>query len=75
MIERKELLSKEEKELALKLKRAESIIEGLSSEKQRWEIKVTVSGNKKTNSFYYFRCIFDAKLSFKLGKYPENCSW
>lgn len=45
LIKRKEEYVRKEKELALKLRRAEGIIEGLSSEKQRWEIKVSVSKN------------------------------
>ncbi|GIZ02364.1 dynein heavy chain 2, axonemal [Caerostris extrusa] len=40
LIEKKEELARKARELALKLQRAESIIEGLSSEKVRWEKKV-----------------------------------
>ncbi|GIY61832.1 dynein heavy chain 2, axonemal, partial [Caerostris darwini] len=40
LIEKKEELARKARELALKLQRAESIIEGLSSEKERWEKKV-----------------------------------
>ncbi|KAF8783159.1 Dynein heavy chain 2 like protein [Argiope bruennichi] len=47
LIEKKEELARKAMELALKLKRAESIIEGLSSEKERWQNKVLILSEKR----------------------------
>ncbi|KAG8188595.1 hypothetical protein JTE90_005951 [Oedothorax gibbosus] len=70
LIERKELYAKKEKELAQKLKRAESIIEGLSAEKRRWDVKVTSLKQKKI-FILGDSCLASGYLTY-LGPYDQS---